>query len=116
MITYTDNATGVLAPPVKVSLKVTPQTLQLTWEPPYSLDITDVDPDILNYTIYTLTYTIHSGNATETNMSISANNTQYTMVREHPQLCTVLEFKVSAVNAAGESNKSAPVKVSVGGK
>ena len=116
MIAYTDNATGVLASPVNVSLKVTPQTLQLMWEPPYSLDITNVEPDILNYTIYTLTYTTDFANATETNMSISANNTQYTMVREHPQLCTVLEFRVSAVNAAGESNKSAPVKVRVGGK
>ena len=108
-------ATGVLTPPKNISLKLTPQTLQLTWEPPYSLDITNVEPDILNYIVHILVYTTSSDSATETSMTVSAYNTQYTVVREHPQSCKVMEFTVSAVNAAGESNVSNPAKVSVGG-
>ena len=107
--------TGVLAPPKNVSLKLTPQTLQLTWEPPYSLDITNVEPDILNYIVHILVHTTDSDSATETSTTVSAYNSQYTVVREHPQSCKVMEFTVSAVNAAGESNVSNPAKVSVGG-
>ena len=68
---------------------------KLSWNPPFSLDITDVDPDISGYTICT-------------NVSDRCLNTTENVLR-FPNLCMPVEFTVSANNIVGQGVKGAIV-------
>ena len=70
------------------------QHMRLSWDEPFSLDITDVDSDVECYNVcYSL-------------VSVTAEKSQCTCVnqREHTFLCVSvpLLFTVSAVNVVGE--------------
>ena len=69
-----------------------PSHKRLIWEPPASLNITDVEPDISGYRICT--------NLTE----VCINTTELEYV--FPNLRIPIQFSVTAVNLVGESNAS----------
>ena len=108
--------TGLLAPPVALTVMNTNSSaIKLTWTPPFTLDITDVDPDISNYTVY-ITNTNTSKNGTVSVTKLDENGvveTEYTFTGlpgEDPDPCPVYQFSVSAWNVVGEGERSGPVE------
>ena len=95
----------MLAPPGNLSLQVTPTAIKLTWEPPYSLDITDVDPDTSKFVVQITN--VNTGEITIGNVIAPL----YNIAKASLQVCAAYEFKVSAVNGAGESNTSNTITV-----
>ena len=80
---------GILAPPSNMAIDhVNDYNQRLTWTPPFTLDITDVDPDI--------TYSVCCNVTTN---CTSTTNPYY----DFPTLCNPVEFTVTAVNPVGES-------------
>ena len=69
---------------------------RLTWDEPFSLDITDVEPDISHFEVcYSLVNT-------EKSRCIRVNQTEFTFL----SVSVPLLFTVSAVNVVGEGNAS----------
>jgi len=83
-------------------LKIYPQqtSILLTWTPPFSLDITGVDPD--------LWYCVEVFNVTAgrtlftTNCSVYEPEFEFTV--PNPSPCDKFEFRVIPVNGAGNGN------------
>ena len=75
-------------------------SIKLVWSAPFTLDVSGVDPDISTYTI--------CNNITG---YYTCSNTSGSGVTEHvfPSVCGFLEFRVSAVNGAGQGNESSVV-------
>ena len=69
---------------------------RLIWDEPFSLDITDIEPDISHYNVY---YSL-----------VNANKSQHVLVNltefAFPYVNVPLIFTVSAVNVVGEGNAS----------
>ena len=89
--------------------------IKLTWTPPFTLDITDVDPDISNYTVYIInTNTSNTGTVSVTELDESGVvETEYTFTGlpgEDPDPCHVYQFSISAWNVVGEGERSEPVE------
>ena len=86
------SVSGILAPPSNLAIgHVNDYNQRLTWTPPFTLDITDVDPDI--------TYSVCCN--VNTNCT-STTNPYYAF----PTLCDPVEFTVTAVNPVGESESN----------
>ena len=86
-------------------------TVILRWSPPFTLDVTDVDPDIFEYRVYIL----NSNTSNQEMKSIAPNVTEYQFVMNDE--CGVYEFSVSALNEVGEGKMSDPVvSICSGGK
>ena len=86
-------STGLLEPPpdfIIVELDVVRR--QLSWSPPFTLDITDEDPDIIGYNI--------CNNATGSCETVT--ETQFIF----PNLQVPIEFSLSALNVVGESSNT----------
>ena len=80
--------------------------LTLTWKAPPTLDLTNIDPDISNYTVYVEVNGIHAWTDTVT-------ETEYTFTGipgEMIDSCQVYTFSVSAWNVVGEGNRSVGVE------
>ena len=84
------------------------QVIRLTWETPFSLDITGVDPDIwyrVDTTVGDIHLSMHSFcwvvTIPEFNFTMSDYNGTSTRV--------VYEFRVTPINAAGNGTTSIPV-------
>ena len=95
-------------PPSGVSdLVALPQSsvINLTWTPPFSLDITGVDPDLW-YRVEV--YNITSGRTPLTNLAVSEPEFNFTVADATP--CDQFEFKVTPVNGAGVGTTSEPVR------
>ena len=75
-------------------------TIHLYWEPPFTLDITGVDPDILGYTV-----SITNNN---TNVASERNVTkpEFLFQEEDYDPCHVYLFEVSALNPVGVGETS----------
>ena len=89
--------------------------IKLSWTPPFTLDITDVDPDISNYTVYiTNTNTSNTGTVSVAELDESGVvETEYTFTGlpgEDPDPCHVYQFSVSAWNVVGEGERSDPME------
>ena len=73
------------------------------WKAPPSLDLTDIDPDIMHYEISVFD---NKSGQTE-NYIVNGNNFTYYV---HPaygsDLCQQLEFNVLAINAVGKGSKN----------
>ena len=94
---------GVLSAPSRVESTTTSTTILLRWDPPFTLNITDVDPDIVSYTVYCRN--LDTGMTEVANVNEPVFN--FTGVQgEDPDPCHVHEFRVSAWNVVGESDKS----------
>ena len=84
---------GLLEAPPDLSIeRVDESFLQLTWDPPFTLDITNTNPDIMGYSI--------CNDVTEE--CEFTPNTSYI----YPDLGLPVVFSVSAVNVVGEGNAS----------
>ena len=78
----------------------------LYWKPPFSLNVTDTDPDIW--------YTVLVNNVTDIDNTVSipctncVNITEpfYAFTRDHPSPNDVFSFAVLPINGAGEGNLS----------
>ena len=71
--------------------KSRPNVQRFTWDPPFTLNITDEDPDITGYRV-----------CLSTEICVTTENTWY----DFPSLGVSFEFRVAAINAVGEGNSS----------
>ena len=79
--------------------------ISLTWTPPFSLDITGVDPDLW-YRVEV--YNVTSGRTPLTNLSVSEPEFNFTV--PDPSPCDQFEFRVTPVNGAGNGPANDPVR------
>ena len=101
---------GLLAAPSNLNVAnrigPIPQPVVLRWAAPFSLDITGVEPDISNYTVFITNLN------TSRNGSVTISETEFELTNlpgEDPNPCYIHSFTVTAVNMAGEGNSSEPV-------
>ena len=93
--------TGLLAAPSNLkAVSITTTAIHLTWDHPYTLDITGIDPDISGYVVYIRN--ANTGNTT----TVFVTETEYTFVRQDFRYCDTFEFRVQALNVVGEGNIS----------
>lgn len=87
---------GILSPPRDLHIiESTSSSMILLWTAPYSLNLTDVKPDIIGYNV--------CSNFTNLNYScINTSETSLTFSNVH----MTIEFVVTAINIVGESNAS----------
>ena len=100
--------TGPLAPVGNVSVENGHDSILLSWSPPFSLDVTGVDPDIW-YTVLISNVT-DKDNPTAVPCSDCHNLTQphYTFSTTNPSPCHKYSFAVVPQNGAGEGGISEP--------
>lgn len=72
----------------------------LTWTPPFSLDLTDINPDVI-YSVEI--YSISTG-GTLLNNSYSVYEPVFNFTTPHPSPCDWFEFGVIPVNGAGNGS------------
>ena len=65
---------------------------RLEWTPPFTLDITDQDPDISGYTLCT--------NVTDVCYDLNSTNFDF------PALCDSIKFTVTGINIVGKGSES----------
>ena len=75
--------------------------IRLTWTPPFSLDITGVDPDIW-YRVEV--YNVTSGRVALTNLTVYKPEFNFTV--PDPSPCDQFEFRVTPVNVVGNGTSS----------
>ncbi len=92
--------TGLLEAPGGLNASMAPNSasIQLVWVPPFSMDITDVQPDITHFSIY-ITDT-DAGDEIQVNVS----GTQYEFTGDRCR-DTTSEFAITAWNVVGEGAK-----------
>ena len=102
--------TGLLDEVKDVNISINCSSITLTWQPPFSLDITDTDPDM---TFCVEVYNVSEGERTPLHhlglCSIVAP--QYTLLTSNSVLGSVLEYQfiITAVNVVGRGVPSDPI-------
>ena len=83
----------------------------LTWETPFTLDITGVDPDILYCVDIRAVDVTNSNYSTPLTPSCSVYLPEFNFTMDYPNTSTsvIYEFRVTPRNGAGEGATSAPV-------
>ena len=86
------------------------QIIRLTWNAPFSLDITGVDPDIW----YHVTVTVDNYPLNITSDSIPfntyfVNTPEFNFTHDGANTSVIYQFKVTPINGAGSGTASAPV-------
>ena len=94
------HSTGKLTAPADLNVSSTVDIIYLSWTAPSTLDITDVDPDISNYTVYIIDIATSTTNTT---------HTEYTFCCPASFAHQSYEFSVSAWNELGEGSRSNPM-------
>ena len=87
------------------------QVICLTWDAPFTLDITGVDPDI-SYCVNISVVTVADSNDSTplaTNCSVYIPQFNFTMDYPNTSTSVIYEFQVTPRNGAGEGPTSAPV-------
>ena len=95
------NYIGLLSAPTNMqATQANSSAIRLYWDPPFTLDITNVDPDISGYTV--------SITNTNTNVTSERNVTkpEFLFQEEGYDPCHVYLFEVSALNPVGVGNTS----------
>ena len=95
------NSIGLLSAPTNMQAsRRNASAIHLYWDPPFTLDITNVDPDIPGYTV-----SITNNN---TNVTSERNVTEpeFLFQEEGYDPCHVYLFEVSAWNPVGVGEKS----------
>ena len=77
-------------------------TLSLTWEPPFTLDITGVDPDITGYCVDV----INSTSSVKLYSQCGINETEFRYPIPPNTGCTVYHFTITSVNIVGRGEGS----------
>ena len=99
---------GLLSSVGSLNITASNTTLTLTWEPPFTLDITGVDPDITGYCVdvinATSSVTLHS--------ECGINTTMFTYPIPKNTNCTV-EFIVTPHNIVGQGQSTAESYIGV---
>ena len=102
---------GLLAAPRNLTIEALGEnTVILSWSPPFTLDVSDTDPDITGYRVYIFNY----NTSNQEMKSTAANVTEFRFVI-HDQ-SHLYEFSVSALNEVGEGNRTDPVSTCPRGK
>ena len=103
---------GLLNEVKDVNVSINCSSITLTWQPPFSLDITNTDPDMI---FCVEVYNVSEGERTPLHhlgrCSIVAS--QYTLLTSNSVLESVLEYQfiITAVNIVGRGAPSAPIDV-----
>lgn len=90
---------GPLSPPPGLAIEPRPQVMRLTWTPPFTLNITNTDPDITGYRVC---FNLSARCVADNTCCVVTGDTMY----EYLNIRLPVEFLVTALNMAGESNAS----------
>ena len=94
----TYNFSGHLSAVGSLNITASGSTLSLTWEPPFSLDITNVDPDITGYCVDV----INSTSSVTLHSVCGINTTMFTYPLPDGSIhCTVVLFNIVPHNIVG---------------
>ena len=89
------------------------QTIRLTWDAPFSLDITGVDPDIwyhVNITVDVDSFNTSSVSIPFINFCVNISEFNFTMDDYNDTSTSVIyKFRVTPINGAGTGPQSEPV-------
>lgn len=104
---------GLLSAPIPVPLEENSTTykfIHFRWTTPFTLDITNVSPDIAHYVVTIAN--INTGEVVIKNTTMNG----YNFTREDYVHCDRFSFQVAAVNGAGVSNRSEGIVASFAGR
>ena len=79
-----------------------PSRLSLTWDPPFSLDIANVDPDIEGYCVNVSVANSSQEIRLVTECGITATNFTFQVPENRNSGCDVYYLSVAGVNLVGE--------------
>ena len=82
--------------------------ITLVWVAPFTLDLTNQNPDILNYLI-----SIENVATGRWMRNVTTMGTEYVFQPQDDEYCTPLRFCVTAVNIVGEGRRSECVLTSL---
>ena len=82
------------------------QVIHLTWDAPFSLDITGVDPDIW-YRVDITVFNTSSGTVSFNTYFV--NIPQFNFMNNGTNTSVIYEFRVTPINGAGNGPQSEPV-------
>ena len=103
-IAPTHNFSGLLSAVGSLNITASDSTLSLTWEPPFTLDITNVDPDITGYCVDV----INSTSLVTLHSECGINTTMFTYPLPDDSIhCTVVLFNVVPHNIVGPGESAA---------
>ena len=88
---------GLLSAVGSLSITASDSTLSLTWEPPFTLGITGVDPDITGYCVDV----INSTSSVTLHSECGINTTKFTYPKPSDTDCVVYSFSVTPHNIVG---------------
>ena len=101
---------GLLSAPTNTQVsRPNSSAVHLYWDPPFTLDITDVDPDIPGYTVFI------TNNNTNVTKERNVTKPEFLFQEEGYDPCHVYLFRVSAWNLVGVGEKSDVIHQSFGG-
>ena len=95
---------GLLQAPSNISVISNYTTILLTWQEPYTLDITDLESDISHYELTIKNVDNEQYYRVNTSVITYLYNQQSVSMA-----CTIFEFQIAAVNLAGIGGKSTAV-------
>ena len=86
------------------------QVIRLTWDAPFSLDITGVDPDIwYRVDITVVNYPLNNTSDSIPFNTYFVNIPEFNFTHNSADTSVIYEFKVTPINGAGNGRTSAPV-------
>ena len=107
-ITPTHNFSGLLSAAGSLNITASDSTLSLTWEPPFTLDVTNVDPDITGYCVDV----INSTSSVTLQSECGINTTMYTYPLPDGSIhCTVVSFNTVPHNIVGPGESAAKLYI-----
>ena len=109
MITLDYCSAGLLSAVGLLSITVSDTTLSLTWEPPFTLDVTNIRPDITGYCVDV----INSTSSVTLHSECMIIETLFTYPIPENTNCTVIKFIVTPVNIVGRGGSVADSYIGV---
>ena len=100
---YSCNLTGQLASVGDLTIDNNAASINISWSAPFSLDVTDVDPDIW-YTV--LIYNMTDETTVSYPNCTNINETYCVFSPDHPSPCHQYTFTVIPFNGAGQGESS----------
>ena len=100
---------GPVSKVVDLRVRSNASSVIVSWTPPFSLDVTDVHPDVW-YSV--LIYNMTDENSTTVNLCTDCIETNYTFTHEYFSHSHVYNISVVPLNGAGEGQSST---ITIGG-